>query len=235
MREQSAKRAMNIAVVAVGMVSLLTLGRGTAHAKESETPPDLSGTWSLNESKSQTLQQKMEQMRSRGPRMGGGPGMGGGMGGGRHGGWGGGEGWHGGPNGPGGAEGPGTPGESGERGRPGGPGGRNPAMRFLAHPPLLMQVEQNDSAVFLSERDTTLMTLLLNGEPQGSAEGPATLNAHWKGRRLEAEGQGPRGGKLSESYELGKDGKQLIVTGRVERPYGPAVELKLVYDRHEGD
>ena len=98
-----------------------------------------------------------------------------------------------------------------------------------------MQVEQNDSAVFLSERDTTLMTLLLNGEPQGSAEGPATLNAHWKGRRLEAEGQGPRGGKLSESYELGKDGKQLIVTGRVERPYGPAVELKLVYDRHEGD
>ena len=50
---------MNIAVVAVGMVSLLALGRGTAHAKESETPPDLSGTWSLNESKSQTLQQKM--------------------------------------------------------------------------------------------------------------------------------------------------------------------------------
>ena len=41
------------------MVSLLALGRGTAHAKESETPPDLSGTWSLNESKSQTLQQKI--------------------------------------------------------------------------------------------------------------------------------------------------------------------------------
>src|SRR5437867_3994357 len=227
MREQSVKKSMNIAVVAVGMVSLLTLGRGTAHAKESETAPDLSGTWSLNESKSETLQQKMEQMRSHGPRMGGGPGMGGGMGGGRHGG----------PNATGGPEGPGGPGESGERGGPGGPGGRNPAMRFLARPPLVMQVEQSDSAVFLSERDTTLMTLLLkeNGEPQDSAEGPATLNAHWKGRRLEAEGQGPRGGKLSESYELGKDGKQLIVTGRVERPYGPAVELKLVYDRHEGD
>ena len=157
------------------------------------------------------------------------------MGGGRHGGWGGGR--HGGPNATGGPEGPGGPGESGERGGPSGPGGRNPAMRFLARPPLVMQVEQSDSAVFLSERDTTLMTLLLkeNGEPQDSAEGPATLNAHWKGRRLEAEGQGPRGGKLSESYELGKDGKQLIVTGRVERPYGPAVELKLVYDRHEGD
>jgi len=193
MREQSAKRAMNIAVVAVGMVSLLTLGRGTAHAKESETPPDLSGTWSLNESKSETLQQKMEQMRSHGPRMGGGPGMGGG----RHGGWGGGR--HGGPNATGGPEGPAGPGESGERGGPGGPGGRNPAMRFLAHPPLLMQVEQNDSAVFLSERDTTLMTLLLNGEPQGSAEGPATLNAHWKGRRREAEGQGPRAASCAKA------------------------------------
>src|SRR2546422_2803491 len=214
MREQSVKKAMNMAVVAVGMVSLLALGRGTAHAKESETPPDLSGTWRLNESKSETLQQKMEQMRSRGPRMGGGPGMGGGMGGGRHGGGSGGEGWHGGPNGPGGPEGPGGPGESGERGAPGGPGARNPAMRFLAHPPLLMQVEQSDSAVFLSERDTTLMTLLLmeNGEQQDSAEGPATLNAHWKGRRLEAEGPGPRGGKVRETYDLGKDGKQLTLT-----------------------
>src|SRR2546422_54842 len=117
MREQSVKKAMNMAVVAVGMVSLLALGRGTAHAKESETPPDLSGTWRLNESKSETLQQKMEQMRSRGPRMGGGPGMGGGMGGGRHGGGSGGEGWHGGPKGARGAAGPGGARATGGKGR----------------------------------------------------------------------------------------------------------------------
>jgi len=57
-------------------------------------------------------------------------------------------------------------------------------------------------------------------------------------RGLIAELIGPRGGKMTQDYELTDDGNKLIVHARLEGPEGrPPLELKRVYNRanDEGD
>lgn len=230
------------AVVALALMT--TLAAGAARAAEEKTP-DLTGMWRLDTAKSESLQKKMEAMRASGGGAGGGPGGGPG-GGGFGGGPGGGgppPGGMGGGRGRGGSMGEppsddGPEGESSEGGRRRGPGGADdPVMRSLARPPMMLLIEDADTALVLSERDRTLATLsLVKGAKPDTTGGAYTLAAQWKGGRLQADGQTKRGGKVRETYEVSEDGNTLTIATRVEMREGmPALELKRVYRRYEGE
>jgi hypothetical protein len=223
--------------VVFGATLVLVAGmsaRVVAMAAES-APPHLAGIWKLDTTQSETLQQKMEEMRGSGGRpSGGGPGgggPGGGMGGSPPGG--GGRGMRGGSGGP--TSGAMPDGESFGGARPG--EADDPVMNSLARPPLTMLIEDVDTALVLSERGRTLKQLALKaGAKADTTRGSVTLVAKWKGKRLQADGVTRRGGKVRETYELAQDGRQLIVVTRVEMREGmPALELKRVYQRYEGD
>ncbi len=226
MRHVSLRVAVAAAVLTITAFGVPALTR----AATPSAPPRLDGVWKLNEAQSESFQKKLAELRSsaggagEGRRgMGGGRGMrGGGMGGeggGREGGWGG--------RGPGGGGPAGGADESS--------GARAPRSNLLARPPLMMALEQSDSAVVVTDRGDLVETLVLSAGAVAPADPPRYV-AHWSGARLEAEGSGPRGGKLHQSFELSQDGKQLIVIARTEGAGGrPPLELKRVYDRYEGD
>lgn len=59
--------------------------------------------------------------------------------------------------------------------------------------------------------------------------------AKWHGQTLFSQHTSPRGGTTTRTYELSKDGKQLTIVTRREMPGGrPPLELKRVYDHYEG-
>lgn len=201
----------------IGIALLLSVVPSVSAARD-KAPPVLSGTWKLNEQKSESLQDEMDKdgpphMMGGGPMMGGGMGgMGGGMGGpppGMHGG-------------------PGAEGESDPM--------RDPVMAALARPPLMMVIEQSDASVVVSERGRTLRTILLHHEePDPDAHAFAQMQGHWKGDRLEGKGESADGRKLVETYRLSKDKQSLTVVVKGQGPGGRSIELERVYDRAQGE
>jgi hypothetical protein len=248
MRSHSAPRHAPLIPLAIAIALSAGAALGAARvasAGDKDKVPSFQGTWKLDESKSESLRAKMDEMRKSGG-MGGPPG--GGMGGhggyGGHGGMGGGMGGHhGGPPSGGGPEGQegatGTTGETVRQQR-----ARSPVMKALAEPPLLMSLDQTDDAIDFSDGSRRI-ELIEIGEPKEAppatpaapAEGDDVLRmtGKWKGDRLVAEASNERG-KLSETYELSKDGSSLLVTVRMESSSGrPPIELKRVYQRYEGE
>ena len=58
------------------------------------------------------------------------------------------------------------------------------------------------------------------------------MPARWEGARIVSEMETRRGGKLRETWELSKDGKQLVIrTALPAMGDRPGMEFKRVYDR----
>lgn len=228
-RKRSARAArLTMAALALGVACGLWIASAAAGEPDRSTNAQLAGAWKYNEKQSDNLQKKMEAMRGGGERGGrGGHRMGGGMGGEM--------------GGPGGGRSrmsgdtpPGSDGESGAAGP------RGPRMPFMGRPPLDLVIETTDAAVVLSERGLPIQTLAWNGEaPAAASTGDAdapTLPAKWSGRQLVAETSNPRGGKTLETLELSPDGKVLTITLHLEGgERRPAMDLKRVYDRNDGE
>jgi hypothetical protein len=69
-----------------------------------------------------------------------------------------------------------------------------------------------------------------------AADSTPMLPAHWEGARIVSEFENRRGGLMHETWELSKDGKQLIVkTALPATSERPGIEFKRVYDRVEPD
>jgi len=103
-------------------------------------------------------------------------------------------------------------------------------MAALADPPVLMNIEQRENEVILSQEGRTLRSLSFQ-EEGGVKPTLERMRARWKGKRLEAEGASEDGHKLKETYTLSDDGRTLSVVSRVESPRGN-LELRRVYDRY---
>lgn len=244
----TARRAWRGWIACLALAALLPQA-GTARSDEPATEtPKLAGIWKLNEKESESFDQKMKERMGSGDHGGGGRGEGGGWHGGG-GGMGGGSGrrggWGGGRHGQGGPEGGGSGGD-GPR--------RNPEMAELAHPATTLLIEQSDTTLVLSESGQTLQTLAVvsktpahetappaSAPPQPAAVDsarvqPLSYQAWWDRSRLMAERVTARGGRMSEVFALGKDGKSLVIRTSIElRPDTPAIEIRRVYDRYEGE
>jgi hypothetical protein len=240
---------------ALGIAALLLAFAPMARAdsEPAKGAPQLGGIWKLNEKQSDNWADKMGV--SRGPgggggeRGGGGRGEGGGFGGGGgrrggggEGGWGGrggGGGW-GGRRGGGGPDG-GPPGGGPEAAGSGVPRDSTRAreMQWLQQPPTTLLIEQTDSTVVLSENTVTLQVLAMaapDTSRSAQAPGPQRFAARWHGARLEAERTGFGGRKRTETFELAKDGKSLVIVTKLDGGNDrPSIELKRVYDKYQGD
>jgi len=199
-------------------------GQDEAATRQQAAHTDFSGHWVLNE--------KASEM----PHFGGGrAGEGGGMRGGEGGGWGAHGGGHG--NWGGGGGGAEAHGGGGAEAHGGGRGG----MML----PNDMVVEQSDEALTVSVRGLAVRKLALgevkeapaNGQvsaPSGQADAPQLIAAHWDKARVVSQMPGRRGGTVDETWDLSKDGKQLVVKTQLPAMGDrPAFEIKRVYDRAE--
>jgi len=181
--------------------------KAAALQTQSAAKPNLAGQWKLNKDQSDDPRQKMQEaMAANG--QGGGRGAGGG--GGRR----------------GGGQG---------QGGPGGPGGM---MNDLAQ----LTIVETDTSVKVSSASGRVLAAYPEdqqaakpssngGNPDDDARTYTPPVAKWQGSQLVASMQGRRGGSTTRTYELSSDGKQLIVTTKMQNPrFTQPVTFRLVYD-----
>jgi hypothetical protein len=189
--------------------------------KKPEVQPrkNILGAWKFNKDESDDGRAKLQQAReaentNRGNGgYGGGPRMGGG--------------WPGGPMGGGGY---------GGRRYPQGGGDQSDSVGDIVNPPREIKLSQNfdkDPEVLLSddrEHRTAFFTdgRKLQKEKDSSYQ---EIAAHWDDKNLVTDEKGSHGGKLSRTYELSSDGKQLIETVHLSDKNGNhPVSVRYVYD-----
>ncbi len=174
---------------------------GSAPQTKSAANPNLAGQWKLNKDQSDDPRQKMQQAM--------------------------------GNNGQGGGEG------GGERrgGNRGGGQGQGMMNDFS-----LLSIAQTDTSVKVSSASGRVLAAYPEEQPaakpsssgeNGGDEGHeyAPPVAKWQGSQLVTSMQGRRGGSTTRTYELSPDGKQLIVTTKMQNPrMSQPVTFRLVYD-----
>jgi hypothetical protein len=75
-----------------------------------------------------------------------------------------------------------------------------------------------------------ITTLAAKADTLTHAPGALVLSGEWKKDRLEAERQGPRGGKVTQTLSLADQGGTLVIeTKMAAGDSGPAREFKRVY------
>lgn len=199
-----------------------------AHAEDKTKAPvsvDLSGRWVYNKQLSDDAREKMREAgEGRGGRGGGGMGGPGGGGGGMGGPGGGMGGRGGGMGGPGG----------GRMGPPPGTGGDDDpreAMRSLFEPAEELTITATEPEIVITEQYGATRNLHPNGKPYKTDNGNAEIKTQWKEGKLVVEKRNARGGKLVETWELVPDRSRILLIVKMEGGFGPALNLKRVYDR----
>lgn len=206
MEQRGAVLALGLPVIGL-VLAALTLARLEARAEEKlAVRANLSGHWRLDKEKSDDPRTKVQE-GTRGGRPGGmgGPGMGGpGMGGGP----------------PGGGRGP------GDRPDPEAMKQREAALAELT-------IEHEDPELTITDANEQRRFLYTDGrETRRDSENGQSLEvkSRWKDGRVVVETSGGRG-KVTETYRLGAEGRELIVETRVEgRGEMPGFSLRRVYD-----
>lgn len=186
-------------------------------------PQSLSGTWKLNRDQSDDAREKlrsaMQDRDQNGPM-------------GRHGGMG------------GGGVTLGVPGIGiGGMGRPGGPGmGRGAGsedqrskLRDLVEAPDQLTVAQKGPEIDISDTESRVRSLFTDNrkleKPRKDAD-KVQVKAHWERDTLITEEKGPNGEKLSHSYEITGEDKQLADTLTLEsKKLNTPIIVRSVYDR----
>jgi hypothetical protein len=182
----------------------------------------LAGFWKLNADESDDPQRKLEEARQTRAGSGGGPG-GGSSGGGPQVGIG--FPYPGsGPNGPFGGGGRGMGGDGGET---------TEEMRELVRADFSQTIELKDAEVDLTTAQANKLVLYTDGRKiqKSKDDSLKQIPARWNGSQLVTDEKGPRGNKMSRTFELSADGRQFYETWHIENGRSRSViVIRYVYD-----
>jgi len=186
--------------------------------------------WKLNRDESDDAREKLRSAIQDRQQNGSSGGMG------RHGGMGGG--------GMGGGIGMGIPGIGGGMGRPGG-GQRGSSdsdeqharLRDLIQAPDQVRVAQKGAEIDFTDAESRVRTLFTDGrkvEKPKKDSVQTQVKAHWEHGTLTTDEKGPHGEKISHSYEITSEGKQLADTLTLEsKRLNTPIIIRSVYDKSE--
>jgi len=224
---------------ALGLVFVVAVAYAAKQSAEQSKPaasapeahqgePVLNGTWKLNREQSddprEKLRSAMQDRDQNGPM-------------GRHGGMGGGGVTMGIPGiGVGGMGRPGG-GPGMGRGQGAGSDDQRARLRDLVEAPDQLKVTQKGPEIDMADTQSHVRTLVTDGrkleKPKKDSD-QTKVRAHWNHETLVTEEKGPNGEKISHSYEITGEGKQLADTLTVEsKKLNTPIIIRSVYDRAE--
>jgi hypothetical protein len=186
----------------------------------------LTGHWNFNQDQSDDAQQKVHDAQQNSQRGGGYPGSGGGYPGG---GGGMGRGGMGGMGGMGGGMGRG-------RGGMGNPGGGVSSQEWdrLAENPKFLRIDQRSDQFVVIDDSDRAQTFYPDGKKHNDKDADGnkiSTKASWEGAAFIAETKLPHSEKLTQTFRLSEDGKQLHVIARFEASSrNVSVSIRRVYD-----
>lgn len=141
--------------------------------------------------------------------------------------------------GPGGRRGGGWPGSGGYGGRRGGMGGgesdeERQKMRELLSPPATMTFSMTGAEVDLQDDHDRKRAFMTDGRKlkKSKDDNYQEIAAKWDGSRLVSDEKSPHGGKMSRTFELSPDGRQLYENLHIEGSgrSNRSLDLHYVYD-----
>ena len=210
--------------------------QSTAKPKQQEIQPrtSLEGAWKLNRDESDDPRTKTQDSRGTNGGNGGGYPGGGYPGGGYPGGGGR---YPGGGYPGGGYPGGGYPGgRGGPRGGPddgGGNTGNDEKIQELIRPSGALTIALKSAEVDVTDDQYHKLVLFTDGRQlQNSANSNyQEIAAHWNGSQLVSDEKSPQGGKMSRTFELSRDGKQVYETMSINRSKSKSpLVVRYVYD-----
>ena len=230
------RRIFGLTVKSVVPAATLFLSASLAGvARAGDNQPKLSGRWEFNKDQSDDAQEKISDAQSsQRPSDNSGGYPGGGTGGGNPGsggGWpGGGGGWPG-----GGGMGRGGMGRrGGQQANRGGSTVSSEDWDRLADNPKFLRVDQQPDQVVVTDDSGGTQTFYPDGKKHDDKDAngkKVTTKTEWQGDTLLAETKLSHSSKLTQSFRLSDDGKQLYVTSRLENSSLRApVSVRRVYD-----
>jgi len=106
-------------------------------------------------------------------------------------------------------------------------------MRELFNPADSLTIAQNDAVVDLADEQGRRRVFCTDGRKLQKSKDDKyqEIAAHWEESRIVSEEKGPRGGKMTRSFELAPGGQQLFETVRLDDSRsGSPVIIRYVYD-----
>ena len=134
--------------------------------------------------------------------------------------------------------GPGAGGPSGGRRNTGQDIEDNPKLQPLLNPSESLTVDLKNPEVDMTNHDFRKLVLYTDGRQiqKSTDNNREEIAAHWTGDQLISDEKSPLGGKMSRTFELGKDGRKLYETVHIDngRSKTPIV-IQYVYDAASPD
>lgn len=121
----------------------------------------------------------------------------------------------------------------------------NPKLQPLINPSHDLTIDLKSSAavgaqnnvpaeVDITDEDFNQLVLYTDGrqlpKQQTNTNNRDEISAHWNGTQLASDEKSPLGGKLTRTYELSKDGRQLYETIHIDHGKKTPIVIRYVYD-----
>jgi hypothetical protein len=108
-------------------------------------------------------------------------------------------------------------------------------MRAIFEPAEELGIDQAGTEIGVEEKFGRTRRLHPDGKKYKTDNGTSEIKTSWKEGRLLVETKRNRGGSVLETWELVPDGSRIILNVKMQGEFGPAIELKRIYDRAKED
>ncbi len=107
----------------------------------------------------------------------------------------------------------------------------NQRIHSLIYPAESLMVDLKNPEIDVTDDQSRKLILYTDGRqlPKSSNESHQEVAAHWEGGMLVSDEKGPLGGKMSRTFELSHDGRQLYETLHIDNGRSP-ITIRYVYD-----
>lgn len=106
-------------------------------------------------------------------------------------------------------------------------------MRELVRPDLSQTIELKDAEVDSTDEHENKLVLFTDGRKiqKSKDDSLQQVSARWDGAQLVTDEKGPRGRKMSRTFELSPDGRQIYETWHIENGRsGSPIIIRYVFD-----
>jgi hypothetical protein len=110
---------------------------------------------------------------------------------------------------------------------------RSLELEQFVRPSFSQTIELKEGEVDTTNEQDHKLTIFTDGRklPKQKGNAPDAISAHWDGVKLVTDERGVQGRKMSRTYELSFDGKQVYETWRIEgKRSGSDIVIRYVYD-----
>jgi hypothetical protein len=110
-------------------------------------------------------------------------------------------------------------------------------MQPLVNPSESLAIDLKNPEVDMTDDQLQKIVLFTDGRqlPKSTPKDEQDVAAHWSGSQLVSDEKSPLGGKMSRTFALSEDGRQMYETLHIDNGKKTAIVIRYVYDVSRSD